>query len=120
MPNARFCACAEGDVSMKMALILTSIVTLLAHAASTRAYDPATHNRISLRSTDSVVSSIDTVLKQDLGLPNGVGTQFLGVSRPRLRAVNELIGDGTEFEDVPSIRGLNHFHNPLIDPWDGA
>ncbi len=84
------------------------------------AYDPVTHQTIGERAAAPAISQLDTVLKTDLSIPAGVDQRFFGPSLRQLRSIAELIGDGSLSEDVPSIRGLNHFHNPLIHPWDGA
>jgi hypothetical protein len=84
------------------------------------AYDPETHVELSVKAASTEASSIDRVLKLELGLSGGVTTTFRGVARPGLRRVDELIGDGAFSEDTPAFRSLNHFHNPLIVPWDDA
>ena len=84
------------------------------------AYDSLTHREIGERAAQSTVSSIDRVLKDDLGIPAGIAERFEGQSVPGLRNVQELIGDGSLFEDVPGRRSFNHFHNPLVSPWDDA
>lgn len=62
---------------------------------------------------------MDQVLRDELGL-RGISDRFPGISRTGLRGVGELLGDGSEFEDFPSTRPFNHFHNPLADPWTEA
>ena len=86
-------------------------------SALTDAYDPEAHRQIGER---AVPPSLDRVLREEIGLPAGIDHRFEGVSIPQGRTVQELIGDGAFFEDVPGTRSLNHFHNPLADPWGEA
>ncbi|MEK7219618.1 MAG: hypothetical protein AAB253_00365, partial [candidate division NC10 bacterium] len=55
-----------------------------------------------------------------MGFSRGIDEVFLGRSERRPRTIQQLIGDGALFEDIPARRALNHFHNPLVDPWDEA
>ena len=77
------------------------------------AYDVPTHSAIATRAVQPTVSVLDRVLKTDLGFSGGISQQFLE------RSVRELVEDGARFEDAPSLRVLNHFHNPLR-PWSQA
>ena len=82
------------------------------------AYDLLTHEQIALRAA-AIESSLETVLREDLGYDSGAGTRFPGRARG-LRRVDQLIGDGALFEDQPVWRVLNHFHNPLAESWSSA
>src|SRR5688572_15548502 len=84
------------------------------------AYDPDTHRELAVRSASARSSTLDQRLKVELGFADGIATAFPGTTEPGRRAVDLLIGDGALSEDIPSLRSLNHFHNPLIDPWDDA
>lgn len=105
---------------MKQALMVMAVVWLVSGGSPVAAYDPATHREIGLRGSQSPTSSLDEFLKLELGLSAGIREEFPGVSEPGLRRVEQLIGDGAFFEDIPATRSLNHFHNPLVDPWSEA
>jgi len=104
---------------MRRVATLSLLLVVAVHGAAI-AYEAETHAQLAIKSASRGVSSIDRVLTFELGLSGGVTTTFRGVARPGLRRVDELIGDGALSEDIPSFRSLNHFHNPLIDPWDDA
>ncbi len=84
------------------------LVLLLCYGQRLDAYDVLTHQQIAERAADPAVSSVDLVLKQQLGLPSGVAEKFRG------REVREWIGEGAGSEDVPVLRVVNRFHNPLL------
>jgi hypothetical protein len=105
---------------MRRVATLSLLLVVIVHGGAAIAYDGETHAQLAVKSASREVSSIDRVLKFELGLSGGVTTTFRGVARPGLRRVDDLIGDGALSEDTPSFRSLNHFHNPLIDPWDAA
>lgn len=94
-------------------------VLLIQNGLSAHAYDPQTHREIAERAAGSPISFIDEVLKDQLGFSKGILERFPGRSIPRLRTIQELIGDGAFSEDIPDTRSLNHFHNPLL-PWEDA
>jgi hypothetical protein len=71
-------------------------------------YEPETHRAISTAAVDR--SSLDLVLKGQFGVVDGVNA---GIRGEKLR---DWVGIGANWEDVPAIRSLNHFHNPL-KPW---
>jgi hypothetical protein len=104
-------------VLRKFTSIAVSSMVLI--SGPVRAYESETHREIAERAAQPSISSLDQVLKTELGLPAGVDRTFLGRSRPGLRSVTVLIGDGAEAEDVPVWRSFNHFHNPL-QPWGQA
>ena len=95
------------------------ILMFFAGGLNADAYDPRTHREIAERVTQPSASSLDQTLKSELGLKEGIKETFQGISDRRPRTVEQLIGDGAFFEDVPDQRSLNHFHNPLR-PWDQA
>ena len=105
---------------MRRVRTLSLLLVVTVYGGAAIAYEAETHAQLAVKSTSREVSSIDRVLKFELGLSGGVTTTFRGVARPGVRRVDELIGDGALSEDIPSFRSLNHFHNPLIDPWDDA
>ena len=78
------------------------------------AYEPGTHREVAERAALPARSSLDSVLRTELGIAQGVDVRLLG------QTPTELIGLGAAGEDDPDLRSLNHFHNPLIDPWDDA
>ncbi len=86
--------------------LLSLLVTiLLGCPTALDAYDIGTHQRIAERATDQSV--VNTYLRDQLDLREGANEIFLG------RSVRDWITFGTRFEDEPSARVLNHFHNPL-------
>lgn len=76
-----------------------------------RAYDIDTHR--DLGTLGLAASKVDTVLKRQLGVAEGVQATFGSQSAAM------LLSDGAGREDIPVIRVLNHFHDPLR-PWDSA
>lgn len=105
---------------MKRAVNFLVFVLLTTSSCPLNAYDQATHREIAQRATVPTISSLDQILKGELGLSEGIRETFPGISEPGLRSLQQLIGDGAFFEDVPGRRSLNHFHNPLVSPWDDA
>ncbi len=75
------------------------------------AYDVETHRAIGLRAVN--VSSMDSVLKSELALPNGKASVF------NERTAENWVREGAALEDEPFLRVFNHFHNPL-QPWGQA
>jgi hypothetical protein len=73
-------------------------------------YEVATHDSISR--VASVRSTLDEVLRVQLGLAGGLGTAIRG------QALTAWLAQGGRRED-DLIRFLNHFHNPLAD-WAAA
>ncbi|HKZ75234.1 MAG TPA: hypothetical protein VJ259_01080, partial [Actinomycetota bacterium] len=104
---------------MRRATVLFVFI-LISGGGAAIAYEPGTHERLAIRSAAPSVSLLDQILKQELGLIDGIKTPFPGTARRTLQRVEDLIGDGARFEDFPSWRALNHFHNPLVEPWDEA
>jgi len=72
--------------------------------------DRATHPRITGVST--VRSSVDGVLKTELGLRAGSAAD-LRSGDGRSQTVSEWLQIGSRLEDEPPCRAGNHFHNPL-------
>ena len=105
---------------MRRAISVFVFSLMISGVPPLNAYEPGTHGEIAQRAAQPSVSSPDRVLREELGLPDGVRRTFPGVTRPGPRSVVELVGDGAESEDVPSRRVLSHFHNPLVDPWAEA
>src|SRR3990170_6001283 len=104
---------------MRRATVLFVFI-LISGGGAAIAYEPGTHERLAIRSAAPSVSLLDQILKQELGLIDGIKTPFPGTARRTLQRVEDLIGDGARFEDFPSWRALNLFHNPLVEPWDEA
>lgn len=92
----------------------------ISRSITLNAYDAATHGAIAQQTAQPSVASLDQILKNNLGLSRGIKETFPGLSRPGPRTVDQLIGDGAEFEDIPDARVLNHFHNPLASQWEEA
>ena len=105
---------------MRHAAALVILLILGAGGGSAVAYDSDTHGALATKSASAEVSALDGFLKRDLGLSDGITRQFPGITRATRRRIDQLIGDGAFSEDVPVFRSFNHFHNPLIDPWDNA
>ena len=105
---------------MRHGAALVVLLVLVGSSWSAVAYDPDTHRAVAKKSASAEVSALDQLLKRELGLTDGIGAQFPGTTEATRRQVDDLIGDGARSEDVPFFRSFNHFHNPLIDPWDNA
>lgn len=105
---------------MKKAVVAVLFFLLIGDPPLGIAYDTVTHREIAERSADPSVSSVDRVLKDELRFLRGIEEVLPGRSEPRPRTIQQLIGDGALFEDSLDTRVLNHFHNPLLDPWDEA
>jgi len=69
-------------------------------------YEDKVHRTLTGMAFDSS-SRIETVLGNELGFPDGTGTEFMG------RGVRQLVSEGAFEEDQPALRVVNHFHNPL-------
>jgi len=120
MRNAPFSGCPDNEGVMRHTLRALATVFLLFTWSAAHAYDEGTHRSIAEQATRPAGSKFDQVLKDALGLAAGINQTFPGQTVQELRSVTELIGDGAFSEDVPVFRSFNHFHNPLIDPWDNA
>lgn len=105
---------------MKQRVALLAFLLSFGTTLPLGAYDRPTHTDIAQRAARSDVSSLDGVLKDELGSPDGIAARFPRPSRLAAAPVAELIGDGADFEDDPFFRSLRHFHNPLVEPWDRA
>ena len=92
---------------------------LVGGAGTAEAYDPLTHREIAGKAA-AIEVTVDQVLRDDLGFERGRDAVFPGRAIRRPRTVVELIGDGALFEDIPFLRVLNHFHNPLAESWNSA
>jgi hypothetical protein len=95
---------------MRFTIKALTLVLLVCVRPLVYAYDVQTHRLIAQRATAPSVSSIDRVL-QRMGFTDGIRENVNG------RLIIQRIGDGAISEDQPSIRVLNHFHNPLL-PWE--
>jgi hypothetical protein len=87
------------------------VLLLVCGTSKLGAYDVVTHRAIAERAVDT--SSLNGHLQTKLGFQAGTAEIILGQS------VRDRIGFGARFEDEPSGRVLNHFHNPL-QPWGQA
>lgn len=92
-------------------LLSIAALPLFAGGHVAEGYDLETHRRIALRAVD--VSELDQHLRTELGFTGGQGQLFLE------REVRDWVALGARFEDVPWLRVVNHFHNPL-QPWGQA
>ncbi len=90
-----------------------AVVGLLLLTSGLEAYEPDTHQEIAERVAQPQGSTVDTVLRGELGILAGASHKFSE------RSVAELIGLGARDEDFPIIRVLHHFHNSFL-PWDSA
>lgn len=100
-------------MTMRRAAFLVLLVWLIGHSQLVHAHKVETHREIARRAAAAEVSSVDRILREQLGFDRGIREAFNG------REVTELIGEGAVSEDVPVWRTFNHFHNPL-EPWDQA
>src|SRR5688572_29818651 len=73
-------------------------------------YEIATHDAITRTAGER--SSVDEVLRVQLGFGSGLGTAIRGQS------LTAWLGQGGRGEDN-ALRFLNHFHNPIAG-WSGA
>jgi len=64
-----------------------------------------THKELTAKAIDH--SQIDNILKNNLGLLNGVHEYF------QKRTIIDWLREGSFLEDEPGCRASNHFHNPL-------
>jgi hypothetical protein len=99
---------------LRVTRLLAGIVglgLLLGSPRFLRAYEPETHEEISLKAVDR--SRVNAILKSQYAVGGGVSQLAAG------KAIQRWIQDGANQEDVPFTRALNHFHNPLL-PWDQA
>ena len=95
---------------MRHILLGLLALSLLSFMTVADAYETPTHEEITRIASER--SSVDEVLKAQLGLTDGLATRVLG---ERLTA---WLMRGGRTEDS-FIRFLNHFHNPLAD-WSAA
>lgn len=102
------------------------VLFVLGTSQAARAYEQETHREIARQATgsrDPSRSTVDAVLKSELGLSEGIQREFgrpLSTPAESPSSVIDLVGKGAFAEDVPFRRSLNHFHNPLRIPWSGA
>jgi hypothetical protein len=87
-----------------------AVLSALGMARPAPAYEPATHFEIGARAVD--VSSVDRVLKDQLGLLAGKERVLRAASGQQL-TLRDWIAVGSYLEDDPPRRAINHFHNPL-------
>jgi hypothetical protein len=99
---------------MRTATKVLVLLVLLTPCPVLEAYETGVHRQLALRAAHPTVSSVDQTLRDDLGMRGGSADRFLD------RTVEQLIGDGAYFEDVPFFRVLHHFHNPLASKWEEA
>lgn len=64
-------------------------------------------------------STLDSFLRSNLGLPNGIENQITSTSGTT-QIVRDWLEDGSTLEDIPNCRASNHFHNPLKPFTDSA
>jgi len=84
-------------------------------ATSALAYDLAAHAAITLKALPR--SSLGNALTA-LGFTNGLDAELSdGVIQ---QSVADWIAGGSKSEDMPDIRVVNHFHNPLANTWSQA
>lgn len=87
------------------------VVIISVPVASCGFDDLGTHPGITRRGV--LASGLDSVLKNELGIRDGVDA----VLTPKARGgetVREWLRTGSTLEDEPACRASNHFHNPLL------
>lgn len=100
---------------MRHIRLFPCVILSLWVATSAAAYEPGTHEAIATRAAQPHISSLDLVLKGELGIAGGI----LEVLPRHQARIEQLIGEGASAEDIPKRRSLHHFHNPLL-PWTSA
>ncbi len=85
--------------------VAVGVLELAFVTPSAQSYSPATHAEIGAIAVDR--SSLDTILKHQYGIEGGATFTING------QTVRGWLALGATLEDVPSIRSVNHFHNPL-------
>lgn len=78
--------------------------------------DRDTHRRMTR--VGVLASNLDSFVKTDLGIGQGVDTQLRG-GLGQGQTILRWLQDGSELEDDPACRASNHFHNPLL-PFSGS
>jgi len=91
---------------MKKLLVIFALI-----AGGARAYQPDTHFELSSAAADR--SHVDQILRDRFGEVFGLDQLVFGIG------ARNWIAAGGYLEDVPAIRGINHFHEPL-SPWEFA
>ena len=97
---------------MKKNILLLAVIVFLFPKYILAWNDTVTHPHLTDRAIK--VSKIDTLLKDNLNLSDGIASD-LG-EKPIL----DLVKDGAELEDDPACRASNHFHDPLVPSWEEA
>jgi hypothetical protein len=96
---------------------ILALISLFFVYGNSFALDQRTHRVINeIIVEGSYGQKIDTYLKENLIIPDGVRSSF------NTKKVFELVGDGGYTEDIstiPYVRSFNHFHDPL-KPWGQA
>ena len=105
----------KNPISISCIVIVCIGFVVAATVERGRAYDFAAHEVLGTLAGDA--SSIDAVLRDELGFPSGRATTFQ--QGLQSRTFSQWIGRGALEEDIPDFRVLNHFHDPLAD-WANA
>ena len=93
-------------------IIITSLILFCPVIAG--AFDnKETHKLITTKAADNPI--LENYLVQTLGFNNGLQTK---IQPDKKNTILELLQTGSKDEDIPVCRAANHFHNPLIKPWD--
>src|SRR5689334_906312 len=100
---------------MPIRLVVACIFVSLGVVSVAAAYDTTSHR--SLGRTAASRSTLDSVLHDSLGFPDGQATALRNGGL--ILRIDDWVGHGAYQEDVPLKRVLNHFHNPLR-PWSAA
>src|ERR1039457_4742493 len=125
----------EGEIVVKkISMVIAAIIVVVSSQVTVLALDTTTHMLINRYIAETPVVftqdannnplatfSLDTYLKSQLGMNNGVKEAFYSNNQyENSKAVFELLRDGGEYEDappeniIPYRRSRNHFHNPLL------
>ena len=99
--------------SMRRFVSAMVLLLLSSSAEVGQTYEPGTHQELATRAAQTDISLVDRVLRDEIGIPEGISKTFVGA------AVPDLIGEGARTEDSPRTRVFNHFHNPLLG-WGDA
>ncbi len=98
---------------MKQAIKLLLFLLCVGAYETGHAYRPDTHRAIAEQAAKPEVSHVDQILKDELGIPDGIDSIF------KEKTLQKWLGEGAALEDWPPSRVTHHFHNPFM-PWESA
>lgn len=93
-----------------LCFFLVVVGSLLTNHPASAFDEQVTHPALTRAITRS--SSLDGVLRNEIGLRDGTAT-LVGIAVSSRQTISEWFQDGSRFEDDPPCRASHHFHNPL-------